>query len=624
MSQLRPIAFALLFTMLPPAASGAEDLKAGERVLALWKPRSDAFHYPARVLKPGARWVDLAYDDGSRARVPRRYVRRRQLRPGDLVVDSKGPAVLTALKDGRAALLQDPFSRGSRSVAIAELKTLLAIPDRVPKPEPEPGDRVWAKWDRGAWYVGVLRRRQGEARLVVFLDGSLSWVPAHALRPFSLKKGQAIKVTNITDGQAVDGRLLSFDLEAETASVAFFDGGRQTRPMSRLVAELDGPLVDPADGELTATPLAAWSLKRARLAYAEESEDAAPELGFVELGLAAFYPKDRKPRAGWSKVLEAYAAQSRAFLTRALGAEVKVKVRVHPRPLVGARDFAWYRRELRDSSPWLRWEPSARAARALFPAGPRPGGRCIVAVFPDLPGLSADESGVEGGFGFVRSAGDLLSRVDLRAATGLTKRPPAETSFETWRPAYQATTLCHEALHTLGLPHADSKPWTIMNLGPWHPLTRSEVRLHPLHALLLRSPFKRSLSLSQAWAGHILDRERRYRDVLRGRRGYDSVFAMIYGEERGFLELDAVLRAFGPGTACRQGDRKDSGERRLLRAYLISVVDYVVEVHGAGKLAACFGATESTGLSSLARACGLDEKAFVEGWRSWLLSQLGG
>ena len=614
-----------LLCLLAASASGQE---VGQQVLARWDVRDDRRYAAATVASVESRWVGLRYASGEVQRLQTAALVLRPLAEGDLVVDARGAARVDAAPSGgkvRLRLLADEQAVVRPLGEVFPLvRTDSGVGRRWSHPEVEVGQRVLAKWDRAGWYLGEVSARQGEAIRVAYDDGSLQWLPADLVVPIDLLPTQLFAINRV-DGQAILATRLA--QEPRSLRLRFYDGTERDVPSRLVGAHLDQPGLDevdpcgswPAeDARPHAQTLRGWLSDRLQF-YVNEPGRARTSPEQVEVRLVAFAPSDREPPPAWKEACERLAEQVQAFLTRELGDWATFQVGVLPKPVRGDQTLAWYAEHLDDSAAWHDWAPSGQSVRAAFPDGARPGRHRVVVVLPDMPGLSADDSGVERGVGFVRLVGDYLAQLTPAA---LDQEPPAELAFSDWQPAYVATTIAHEVLHTLGLPHTDGDPWSVMNLGPWHPIGDPRQHVALLHKLVLRSPFRRALGLSQGYALYLLDPEAGYLRVIAATPRLDARFAVLYGEGPGLFRLRPLLAAFAPNSACRQGMRRDAGERVICRSYLAALVAFVLDRHGPEPLERLHAAADADLPRALPRALGTTLEQLELDWHAWLADRL--
>lgn len=627
------LGLALLVIALSTPLAAAPTLTVGTRVLARWKIAANHLYwYPATVAEVRLPFVRLSYDDGSVGMLPAAAVIARTLRTGDFLATPSGPAVVqNILSDGSALAQLIGPSKLSVQVAPNRQRTLLRTDHNLGTKRSttllRAGDRVLAKWDARSWWVGRVKSHVGEALWIQFDDGSLKWIPDDLALPLgSLKAGAKVYGVNALEGQIIPARLVA--LEATTARVRFFDGRLDSIPLAKLVVPVDQVGLDFGDPCRSAprpqseTRPAARELRRhlSKVLHFYSETAARLQLGtsaaHLELGFCHYLPSDRAPKSDWRAINRELATQVKRFLERELGGYTRIEVRVHPVPVQSPHTLAWHKANLREKHAWHFWAPTAACVGALFPHGVKAGRHRVVVVIPDAPGISSDSSGVERGMGFVRMKGDWFAGI---SATGV--RPtsfPANTSFSQWIPNYLSTTIAHEVLHTIGLPHTDGDPFDVMNIGPWFPITRKEVHVAEIHKLVLRSPFRNSLSLAQGVAKFLVDPGARYLRTIRATPRGDTRVRLIYASGPGFFRLAPTLACFAAGSRGRRGVRTFTGERILCRAYLASFVQFYIERFGVAKLLALVGVSDAMALLSAAKGASLTPEGLERAWHQWL------
>lgn len=625
--------FLTLFLALPARSA---TLRVGQRVLARWNiANNHLLWYPATITSVSGHLVKLHYDDNTQGTLPAAAVVARSIATGDFLSTRSGPAVVTGVLSDGSVMARLLSSSQPLQVSRAEIRTILRSDHNLgvaPQLYPlAPGERVLAKWNVRSWYVGRVAQRVGEALWIQFDDGATKWLPAdHAVRLSTLKAGSKVYGINAMEGQIVPATFLA--AQTQTARIRFFDGRVATVPLAKLVVPVDLPGLDFSDPCRKTLPpaqdkrphvKALRALLTKQLHFysdttARSSVATSPVL--LELGFCHYLPSDGHLKPDWKPITAALANQVKTFLARELGRWTRVQVRVHPQPVRSAHTLAWHFANLRERQSWHTWQPTAACVNAVFPNGAVAGRHRVVVVLPNAPGISSDSSGVERGMGFVRMKGDWFARITVAGV-----RPavfPQNTSFSQWIPNYLSTTIAHEVLHTIGIPHTDGDPWEVMNIGPWYPINRPEVHLAALHKLVLRSPFRHSLSLAQGLAAYLLDHRGQYLQVVATTQRADTRQRMIYAEGRGFFRLRPLFGCFAPGSRGRQGRRTHTGERVLCRAYLASLVDFLLEKHGVNQLLQLLSASDFSAVPLLAKSLGLSVGALESTWHRWLVSKI--
>lgn len=621
---------ALFLLSFPPAWGSTARQEPGTAVLARRDIAGEFHYFPATFERSDGDRARVLYLDGGRATVPEAAIVWRSFEEGDFVVTPSGPARVVG--PGRAAgnatvrvaNIGGPDS-AAREVAAGSLQAVLRT-DRSVEPSGScgasaPGARVLAKWDARSWWVATVDAVQGEAVQVTYDDGSVTWLPCNRVVPFDVAAGDAVLGTG-PDGQPIPATVVAID--ANSARLRFFDGSERDVSLGELLVFHDQVGLDFGDpcrdtaGEPPTPPhadtLRGWLTPKTHYYFpgtVDERYQTNPE--HVELGFVLFLPSDRTAPEHALEIVEELAAQVAAFLEREL-VGVRVTTRVHPEPVVGRHTLEWYRANLDEEDPWHVWRPTADAVRAVFPEGPKSGRHRVAVTIPDTPGISDDDSGNEDGMGFVRAHGDWFQGMTLAGV-----RSAAETvvTHDQWRPDFLSATLAHEVLHTLGLPHTDGDPWSIMNLGPWFPIAREEVHVAELHKLVMRSPF-RSLSLSQGMAAYLLDPARRWLGAIRRHEEWDTRLRLVYADGTDRFDLRRTLASFGPESRGREGVRDDSGERALCRAHLAAFVAFYLEAFGPETLRRLFDVGDEACAEAAARAADLSVDELEGAWHAWL------
>ena len=109
------------------------------------------------------------------------------------------------------------------------------------------------------------------------------------------------------------------------------------------------------DPRVKARPLYAWLTPRIHYYYKERVPKGAAH--HLDLVYVLHLPSDRKPPKKWRKILGVLGEQVKSFLHRELGPGMKIDVRIHPEPVKGTKDLAWYRKNLKPEGSWHDWLP---------------------------------------------------------------------------------------------------------------------------------------------------------------------------------------------------------------------------------------------------------------------------
>lgn len=593
-----------------------------------WVLSSEDLRFRVRFASGGPMLIPRA------AVVPTRGAPTETFVPGDLVFH-RGKAMVFARNHDRLHAFVRELDEPSRThrVRVAYLAGIMRtdrfLHRRLDATTLRAGDRVLAKWDARSWWVGTVARRQGEALLVRYDDHSTKWLPLDfAIRLSRVRPGVPVMGVNKRDGQPVPGTLLA--ITPKTADIRYFDGRVETIPLSRLAAFVDQLGLDYGDPckrhpgpdpRLAARTLRSWLTPRIHYYVPAASPAVATSPTQLELAFVLYSPSDRQPRRDWKRLLELLAEQVRSFLQLELPG-VKVDARVHAQPVVSTHTLTWLKTNLRESDAWHVWQPTGESVRQVFPNGPVAGRHRVVVVIPDAPGISTDSSGVERQLGFVRANGSWFEKLTEAGLLAVTKGTVARTSFHQWREDFLATTLAHEVLHTIGLPHTDGDPWSVMNIGPWYPITRPEIHIAAHHKLMLRSPFS-SHALSQGYAEFLINRDATYLDAISQRYRLDTGLALHYGAGPGHFHLGNTMGAFAPNARLVRGERVHTGERAIVRAYLASFIHFYVDTFGAAALKSLLAVPNNKVREAAARAAGTSRALLEKRWHRWLDLELG-
>jgi hypothetical protein len=624
-----------LFLLLPAAGPvfGQPEpaFKKGQEVLARWELRKDPY-YPAKVEEIRGDTLRVRYADGTAKLLSKAAVAPRGLRKGDYVRTPAGAGRVEE-KQGETVRVFLLDSKAEKNFSVAKLSTLLSLdylfgPSRGA--QLKQGQKVLGKWGPRAWFPGVVSKSAGEALLVVFEDGSKKWIPRDLARPLDLKQEDFLLAKNPRDRQVFPGVFLSKG--KGKVRMRFFDGSEQEVSLGRISTFSDQvgiwPLCPCAkeseDKRKTTATLSSWLSPRLHFYNDTKNRSkVATKAEQVEIALALFSPKDRKLPGHWKEILELLAAQVQAFLKRELGAYASIKAYAHSKPVRGPRTLDWYKKNLNEKDDWDVWPLTGLSRAAVFPSGPKAGRHRVVVVLPDTPGISSDSSGVENGMGFVRMKGEWVEKLTVKGLERTSQGKVAETSFDKWDVSYLATTIAHEVLHTLGIPHTDGDPFSVMNLGAWYPIRNPRVHIAALHKLVLRSPFRSSLSLSQGFCWYLLDSKRGYLETISdSQEGGDRILGLHYAGGSGFFRLGKLMESFGPTSLCRSSHRNYTGERAICRAYLASLVDFIQEKYGAKRLRQLFSVSDKGGGEQIANALKTTQSALEKEWHAWLAEKV--
>ena len=156
----------------------------GERVLAAW---TKSTLYPGRVSGLAGDQLDIAFDDGDRARLPASAVRRlddvRAVRPITgcrVLARFSNGAYYPGLVEGEAAAAVHVLFDDSDRATVA-LDGVFVIAG--PVPEPAPGAQVLVRRSTGRYAPGVVRVPSRSFVLVASVDGDELMAPIHHVVP---------------------------------------------------------------------------------------------------------------------------------------------------------------------------------------------------------------------------------------------------------------------------------------------------------------------------------------------------------------------------------------------------------------------------------------------------------
>ncbi|MFZ2955708.1 MAG: hypothetical protein WA705_02275 [Candidatus Ozemobacteraceae bacterium] len=630
-------AWGVVFVLLMGFGGPLLALAPGDQVLARCNLFSDPYYYPATVASLEDGVVSLAFENGTVGSITEAAVLTRKLTAGDFVFWGNNAAVVTGIKDGtKISIRLLDLVDVSGEATLDQLKLLLrsgpGLEEKTIDQETTIGKQVYAKWEDQIWYSGIVDQTQGEALHVEFSDGNDRWLSPAWVRPFRVKTGDRVYVVNPIDQQPFPAVVKSVD--GATVGIRFFDGTTETASEASLMAYLDRPWIDETIGcpcgakepEKNASAQELGKLLTPHLHYYDSSsslENVSISPENIEVGLVLFSPADRPPPANWKQKLSVLAEQVEAFLKRELSPWANIRVFVSAKSVRSRRDLEWYRQNLNESQAWHDWQPTGACLLRAFPDGPRAGFHRVVVVIPDAPGMCEDDSGFENGMGFVRMKGDSFAGVTEEGLAQVTSGVP-ETTFKEWREDFMASTMAHEIIHTIGVPHSDGDPFEIMNLGPWYPITRPEVHLAEIHKIILRSPFQQSLSLSQGFAGYLLDPHGRYWKTIGWTSNADPDLRLRLARGPGFFRLKETLESFAPGSNSRQPDRLYAGERELCRAYLTAFIAFVHEKYGVSGISGLFLTPEEDAASFVASTLKTSIPDLEKRWQEWMTARISG
>jgi predicted Zn finger-like uncharacterized protein len=258
----------------PPAAgtrSSALTWKVGERVLAPWEPE---FLYAGRVAKVEGGRVLIEFEDGDAGWVRPDQVRPLAVRPGQKVLsrrrmgptffpgeirEVRGDEVCVAFADGhadewtRVAALRIPCPPTGPGAAPIQVASHRAFLERL-----QPGDRVWAPWQRTTLFVGTVDRIQDNEAHIHFDDGDQGWVLLDQLVPLEIPVGLRVMGRWKMGSQFYPGTVT--EVQGDRVHVQYDDGDREwTRPAAlALSCEPFGPDARPTRVARRWQPVLGW------------------------------------------------------------------------------------------------------------------------------------------------------------------------------------------------------------------------------------------------------------------------------------------------------------------------------------------------------------------------------
>jgi hypothetical protein len=189
----------VLSTVVSAGLQGVDDKddgpgkwREGSRVFAVW-PIEQIFWYPATVKRSTSRWVEVAYDDGHKARVKASEVMEIDIAVGSRVYarmrggPSYFPAKVTHVDGDKIRVAYD--DGGTENTTINVIRVMRGPGANV---DWQFGDRILAPFDPPFYYPGTLTSIDGEMGKVEFDDGDETELPLVLLRPLDLKESDPV------------------------------------------------------------------------------------------------------------------------------------------------------------------------------------------------------------------------------------------------------------------------------------------------------------------------------------------------------------------------------------------------------------------------------------------------
>ena len=121
-----------------------------------------------------------------------------------------------------------------------------------------------------------------------------------------------------------------------------------------------------------------------------------------------------------------------------------------------------------------------------------------------------------------------------------------------------------------------------------------------------------------AVAAYVTDPAKKYLRTIARRSRLDTRLALTYAGGPGHFNLRTLLKSYGPKTRNRFGARRDVGERAVCRAYLASLVHFVLERYGTTPLRKLFTAPDHAVAVRLAALVKTSVPALQRAWHQWL------
>jgi hypothetical protein len=221
--------------------------RVGDRVLAPWEP---AFLYAGRIAQLGNQQALIQFDDGDAGWVTLSLVRALAVerglkvlsrrRMGHLfyageVVEARGDEVCIGFEDGHedewttVAALRIPVAQPTGGATPTKVSSHLAFLQQL-----QPGDRVWAHWNNGAFFAGTVDRIRDREAHIHFDDGDSGWVLLEQTALLEIPVGMRILGRWKMGEQFYPGVVT--DIEGDNIHIRYDDGDEEwTRPAALAV-----------------------------------------------------------------------------------------------------------------------------------------------------------------------------------------------------------------------------------------------------------------------------------------------------------------------------------------------------------------------------------------------------
>lgn len=224
--------------------SDDNDLHIGDRVLAQWEP---GFLYVGVIEELGDELALVSFADGDAGWISFHCIQPFALDRGQDVL-SRQPAGLMYARgvveevEGEEVLIR--YSEKSTAwvplerirVRCEPIEGTTHVVRRVSHfaflEQLQGGDRVWAVWNRSAYFPGTVREFSEQQMLVIFDDGDQAWIFPADLLPLEIIPGMTVMVRSRTDPQSFPAIVV--DSEDERVLVQFEDGREEWTTVSAL------------------------------------------------------------------------------------------------------------------------------------------------------------------------------------------------------------------------------------------------------------------------------------------------------------------------------------------------------------------------------------------------------
>lgn len=249
-------------------ASGKRQWQVGDRVLAPWEPQ---FLYTGQIVELQGGEARIEFEDGDCGWVQLNQIRALRLLIGQKLLCRRksGPGYFQAqIAELRGQEARVTFVEGGPDewTGGAELRIPCEAIGQPARPalsdarmefldSIKPGQRVWAPWMQGAYFVGKVEQVKGEELLILFDDGDKGWVMKGLVAPFKLSIGMPVASRRRGDPNYYPGTITGF--EGEYVTIAFDDGKKASVPTAFLAVPGDPSLPDARPVGSSASRLAA-------------------------------------------------------------------------------------------------------------------------------------------------------------------------------------------------------------------------------------------------------------------------------------------------------------------------------------------------------------------------------